>query len=97
MQSHRLSYQFQMMHSQLEASSSLNDANDLLRSSVPVTVKPSRLKRALSSGRLEQEESKRQIMSFQVPSDLILVDEEAISDDDKNKIELVEGDIDLSY
>ncbi len=36
-------------------------------------------------------------MSFQVPSDLILVDEEAISDDDKNKIELVEGDIDLSY
>ncbi len=36
-------------------------------------------------------------MSFQVPSDFILVDEEAISDDDKNKIELVEGDIDLSY
>ncbi len=56
----------------------------------------SRFKRAVSSGRLNQEESKRKALSFQENSNLVL-DDEAMSDDDKNKIELIEGDMDLSY
>ncbi len=56
----------------------------------------SRFKRAVSSGRLDQEESKRKALSFRENSNLVL-DDEAMSDDDKNKIELIEGDMDLSY
>lgn len=68
---------------------------DLSRLSVP--QKNSRLKRALSSGRLDQEESKRKALSFRADNDIMLVDEEVMSDDDKNKIEMIEGDIDISY
>ena len=41
-------------------------------------------------------ESKRKVLSFRENSNLVFEDE-FMSDDDKNKIELIEGDIDLSY
>ena len=91
---HRLSFQFNMMHSQLEIPIPQTEGN--LRLSVP-TTKNSRLKRALSSGRLDEEESKRKALSFQAENELMLVDEEVMSDDDKNKIELIEGEMDIQY
>ena len=91
---HRLSFQFNMMHSQLEMPIPQTEGN--LRLSVP-TTKNSRLKRALSSGRLDEEESKRKALSFQAENELMLVDEEVMSDDDKNKIELIEGEMDIQY
>lgn len=63
-----------------------------------VPAKNSRLKRALSLGRLDQEESKRKALSFRADNDLMLVDEEeVVSDDEKNKIELIEDEMDVSY
>ena len=78
------------MHSQLEMSNSIENSARLSVPSLKQRV------RALSSGRLEKEESKRKALSFRENSNLML-DAEAMSDDDKNKIELIEGDMDLAY
>ena len=79
------------MHSQLEMSNSIENTARL-----SVQNLEHRVKRALSSGRLEKEESKRKALSFRENNNLML-DDEAMSDDDKNKIELIEGDTDLAF